>query len=65
NGEIPIADNYDNVSILFADLVGFTPLSVTLTAQQLFELLSEVFGHFDSVVEKHGVEKLRTVGDGY
>lgn len=65
NGEAPIADNYDDVSILFADLVGFTPLSAGLTAKQLFELLSEVFGHFDSVVEKHGVEKLRTVGDGY
>lgn len=65
NGETRIADNYENVSILFADLVGFTPLSATLTAQQLFELLSEVFGHFDSVVDKYGVEKLRTVGDGY
>ena len=65
NGETGIADDYDNVSVLFSDLVGFTPVAAKLSAQEAFNLLSEIFNYFDSIIERHGVEKIRTVGDGY
>jgi adenylate cyclase len=65
NGETTIADYYDNVSIMFVDIVDFTPLSARLTAQETVELLSLVFTQFDSIVEKYGVEKMKTIGDGY
>lgn len=48
-----IADHYDGGSILFADIVNFTPLSAQLKAVELVELLNEVFSHFDSLVEKY------------
>jgi guanylate cyclase len=60
-----IADHYDGASILFADLVGFTPLSAAMPPAEMVELLNRVFSHFDSLVEKHGVEKIRTIGDSY
>ena len=60
-----IADAFDDVSVLFADVVGFTPLSEMLTPRQAVDLLNEIFSHFDSLAEKHGVEKIRTIGDGY
>lgn len=60
-----IADRYDAVSVLFADIVGFTPLSETLTAEEMVEWLNEVYSTFDAMVEEHGVEKIRTIGDGY
>ena len=60
-----IADYYEGASILFADLVNFTPLSATMTPIELVELLNEVFSHFDLLVEKHGLEKIKTIGDCY
>ncbi len=60
-----IADYYAPVSILFADLVGFTPLASTLTPSQTVELLNEIFTHFDGLVDQFGVEKIETVGDEY
>jgi guanylate cyclase len=51
--------------VLFADMVGSTPLMATLTPQQAVEMLNEVYSLFDELVAKHGLEKLRTVGDGY
>lgn len=51
--------------MLFADLVGFTPLSALLTARESFAVLTEVFTYFDGVIEATGVEKVRTVGNGY
>ena len=60
-----IADAFDNVSVLFADVVGFTPLSEMLTPRQTVDVLNEIFSHFDSLAEKYGVEKIRTIGDGY
>jgi class 3 adenylate cyclase len=60
-----IADRYDSASVLFADIVGFTPLSETLTAEEMVEWLNEVYSAFDALVQKHGVEKIRTIGDGY
>jgi guanylate cyclase len=60
-----IAEDYDNASILFADIVGFTPLSNQLSPTEMIELLNQIFSHFDSLVEKYGVEKIRTIGDNY
>lgn len=60
-----VADYYESASILFADIVNFTPLSSTLTPAQIVELLNQVFSYFDSLVEKYGVEKIKTIGDCY
>jgi adenylate cyclase len=60
-----IADRFDGASILFADIVNFTPLSATLSPGQLIELLNEVFSHFDALVERYGLEKIKTIGDCY
>ena len=63
-GEQAIADFFDEVTILFADLVNFTPLSSRLSASQVVALLNGVFSDFDTLVED-GVEKIETVGDEY
>ena len=60
-----IADDYESASVLFADMVGFTPLSAGMTPPQLIELLNDVFASFDGFVEELGLEKIRTVGDEY
>jgi len=60
-----IADHYPETSILFADMVGFTPLSAKLEPVELVELLNEAFSFFDSLVDKYDVEKIRTIGDSY
>ena len=60
-----IADHYDEASIMFADVVDFTPLSATMTPTALVDLLNEVFSHFDLLVEKYGLEKIKTIGDCY
>lgn len=64
-GEELIADNYESVSILFVDLVDFTPLSATCDPKAMLMLLSEIFSYFALLVEKYGVEKIQTVGDSY
>jgi len=60
-----IADQVDEASILFADMVNFTPMSATLAPAEMVTLLNEVFSYFDYLVDKHGVEKIRTIGDSY
>jgi guanylate cyclase len=60
-----IAEHYDDASILFADMVGFTPLSARLKPVALVELLNEAFSFFDSLLDKYEVEKIRTIGDSY
>jgi guanylate cyclase len=60
-----IADHYTEASILFADMVGFTPLSARLAPVEMVELLNEAFSYFDSLVDKYDVEKIRTIGDSY
>ena len=65
NHQGTIAEYCEAVSVLFADVVGFTPLSAELAPRQMVELLNEVFSHFDSLVEKYGLEKIRTIGDNY
>jgi adenylate cyclase len=60
-----IADRYEHVTVLFADIVGFTPLSARLSAERTVELLNEIFTAFDAMCDRAGVEKIRTIGDGY
>jgi len=60
-----IAQNFSNVSILFADVVDFTPLSSSMNPTEVVSLLNEVFSYFDTLVEKYGLEKIKTIGDCY
>jgi guanylate cyclase len=64
-GESPIADAYDQATVLYADIVGSTMLAERLDAKQLVALLNAVFSRFDVLAEKHGVEKIRTIGDNF
>lgn len=64
-GEEHIADAFPNVSVLFADMVGFTKMSRTMTASALVEVLGDLFSRFDLITEKHGLEKIKTIGDCY
>ena len=60
-----VADQYNAASILFADVVEFTPMAATMTPLQLVDLLNEVFQCFDGLVEKYDLEKIKTIGDCY
>lgn len=60
-----IADNFDNISILFLDIVEFTPRSEKITAQKVVGFLNELFTRFDNLTEKYGLEKIKTIGDAY
>lgn len=59
------ARRFDEVSVLFADTVGFTPLAAQMEPEAVVDKLNEVFTFFDSLVEKYGCEKIHTVGDAY
>jgi guanylate cyclase len=65
NEKRTIADHYNEASVLFADMVGFTPLSARLEPAEMVELLNEAFSFFDSLLDKYDVEKIRTIGDSY
>ncbi len=60
-----IADYSAEVTVLFADIVGFTPLSAKKSPQELVRLLDLIFSEFDALAEKHGLEKIKTIGDAY
>jgi class 3 adenylate cyclase len=60
-----IADHFSEVTVLFADLVGFTEIAVTLSPVQLVNLLNQIFSEFDHLTELHGLEKIKTIGDAY
>jgi len=60
-----IADRFADVTILFADIVGFTDLSARMPPTQLVFLLNQIFSRFDQLTEKHGLEKIKTIGDAY
>ena len=64
-GEQRCADSHANVSVLFADLVGFTRMSQGMTASQLVEVLHALFSEFDQLVEQAELEKIKTIGDCY
>ncbi|MFM9263694.1 adenylate/guanylate cyclase domain-containing protein [Tychonema sp. BBK16] len=60
-----IADHFDEVSVLFADLVGFTEFSAHQSPTQLVEILNGIFCEFDRLSESRGLEKIKTIGDAY
>jgi len=60
-----IAEHSGGVTVLFADIVGFTPLSASKTPQALVELLNRIFSEFDALADAHGLEKIKTIGDAY
>ena len=64
-GEEPIADLHDDITVLFADLAGFTVRSAHETPAETVAVLNEVFSVFDSLVSRYGLEKIRTIGDSY
>jgi len=64
-GERPLADRFETASVLFADLVGFTPMSERLAPEEVIELLDGLFSRFDEVADGLGLEKIKTVGDAY
>jgi adenylate cyclase len=60
-----IADDFVSASILFADVVDFTPLAERLPPAEVVGILDQLFSRFDSLVERHGLEKIKTIGDCY
>src|SRR6266478_8842388 len=64
-GEVTIADKYSEASVLVADLAGFTNLATHIPPEQLVFLLNEIFTAFDILLEKHCLEKIKTIGDAY
>ena len=64
-GERTIADAYPTVTVLFADIVGFTPLAARLPANEVVGLLGRLFARFDELVAARGLEKIKTIGDAY
>jgi methyl-accepting chemotaxis protein len=65
NSSATIAENFTEVTILFADLVGFTELSSDISPIALVELLNHIFSAFDRLASYHGLEKIKTIGDAY
>lgn len=64
-GESPIADHFEDVSVLFADIVGFTELASRTTPERVVRILERLFSAFDALTEAAGAEKIKTVGDAY
>ncbi len=65
SGETTIADHFSEVTVLFADIVGFTTMSQTLEPTEIVSLLNGLFTHFDAIAAKHRIEKIKTIGDAY
>ncbi|MBS1538917.1 MAG: hypothetical protein JST20_14360 [Bacteroidetes bacterium] len=65
NGETDIADHYENISILFADIVGFTPIATEMSASALLTFMNMLFEQYDTFALKYNCERIKTIGDGY
>lgn len=65
SGETSIADHYSEVTVLFADMVGFTSMSQSRQPTEIVSLLNGLFTRFDAIAAKHGIEKIKTIGDAY
>jgi class 3 adenylate cyclase len=65
HGEKSIADGFAEVTVLFADVVGFTTFSSHTPAAELVSLLNDLFSRFDAASQRHGIEKIKTIGDCY
>jgi guanylate cyclase len=64
-GDRSIADRHDAVTVLFADIVDFTPLAARLAASDLVLLLDRIFSALETLCERHGLEKIKTIGDSF
>jgi adenylate cyclase len=64
-GETNIADTFPEVTVLFADIVGFTKLSASISPQKLVDILNSIFGRFDDMLSEFSIEKIKTIGDSY
>lgn len=60
-----VADAFDDVTVLFADISSFTPMAAGTPPQKLVEILNDIFSAFDAMAERHGLEKIKTIGDAY
>jgi len=65
NSHQSVADSFDNVTVLFADIVGFTEYASKMSANEVVAMLDEIFSEFDALVDKYGIEKIKTIGDAY
>lgn len=65
DGQQVVADTFNNVTVLFADIVDFTPLASQLRPADLVALLNNIFSTFDLLADEHGLEKIKTIGDAY
>jgi guanylate cyclase len=63
--EETIAEEFSSASVLFADIVNFTPISARFGPYEVVDMLNELFSHFDELVDKYDVEKIQVAGDGY
>ncbi len=64
-GESTIAERFDNVSVLFADIVGFTELAAERSPEEVVDILNTIFSAFDIFSERYKLEKIKTIGDAY
>jgi len=60
-----VADSFEDVSVMFADIVQFMPMSTRQSPVQMVRLLNDIFSTFDGLAERHGLEKIKTIGDAY
>lgn len=60
-----IADGFADVTVMFADIVNFTTIAEGMSPNQIFAMLNKVFSSFDALADKHGLEKIKTIGDAY
>ncbi|MFN5763721.1 MAG: adenylate/guanylate cyclase domain-containing protein, partial [Pseudanabaena sp.] len=60
-----IADSFEEVTVLFADIVNFTEYAASISASELVNVLNEIFSEFDHLVEQYDLEKIKTIGDSY
>ncbi|HEY9711419.1 MAG TPA: PAS domain-containing protein, partial [Oculatellaceae cyanobacterium] len=65
NGEALIAEQFNEATILFADIVSFTSLASRMSPKELVNMLNQIFSTFDQLAEQHGLEKIKTIGDAY
>lgn len=65
DNDMRIADSHEAVTILFADIVSFTKMTSSMPPAELVDMLSQLFSRFDALSDDHGLEKIKTIGDGY